>query len=179
MSQKETNIKEQKHLILKTLLVLLCLSVVIGIVIYKIQKPQHHLSKTLEAQHMVTKAIANQKLHYADNVVIYDNTTDLKGMIESAKSNVLDKPDITILLYSDGCKRCNRHKMYLAQWAVNHSSKKHVVITVNDDTDIKRLQKYFVIPDWYHYPTALTYSDLNSKQPYQISKRHDLWKDLK
>lgn len=179
MNQKETNIKDKKHLILKTLLVLLCLSVVIGIVIYKAQKPKHHLSKTLEAQHMVSKTIADQKLHYANNVVIYNNKTNIKEIIESAKSNILDKPDITILLYSDGCRRCNTHKMYLAQWALSHSDKRHVMITVNDNTDIKKLQKYFVIPDWYHYPTALTYNDLNGEQPYQISKRYELWKDLK
>lgn len=176
--KKQTN---KKSLAIKAILFVLGVGIILGLIIAGVQNartPKHHLSPRLEAMHLVTKTIQNAKSNHYGNVIIYDKQTNLKSIIASRKSMPFDNPDITLVMYSDGCKRCNKHKQELANWIVNHSNSKHIVIAVNDETNIKKLQKYFVLPDFYHYPSAYTYKGFTGYKPYQISERYELWKQF-
>lgn len=126
-------------------------------IIFKLIQPavttNHPTSAELMRQGKVTSTL--KQASYSMNVIFYDE----KSTPDIAKANfdTSDYPKIDLLLYSDGCNRCNQERKQLRDKVKQLDKQNDLVVLINSDQNIQPLKKYFEIPKEYQYPTLLTY----------------------
>lgn len=170
MNKKQIN--KKANIVLMCTLIALCLS---GIILYQkhiTKQTQSELRhneyvqqankvKKLYKEKKVTKALlyATKKNHL--NVKFYDenniNSLDYDLLKNKIKTNELKT--ISILMYSDGCPRCNKEKEQLAKYITKHSNGSNLILAINRLRGNNRLENEFQLPKYYHYPSHFIYTD--------------------
>lgn len=132
-------------------------------------KREHHLSADLMRQGKVTQAFKNA--HFTSDVVFYDPKTTPD--IAKANFDTDEYQAIDLLMYSDGCKTCNHKKETLVKNVKRLVQKKHLVILINSDQNLKPLRAKFKFPADYNFPTVFSFTK-NSDGDLFLSDKYDL-----
>lgn len=113
----------------------------------------HPTSAELMRQGKVTATF--KQAPYSMNVIFYDEKTTPD--IAKANFDTSDYQKIDLLLYSDGCNRCNQERKQLKAKVKQLDEQDDLVVLINSNQNVQSLRKYFEIPKDYQYPTLLTY----------------------
>ena len=132
-------------------------------------KKEHHLSADLMRQGKVTQAFKDA--HFTNDVVFYDPKTTPD--IAKANFDTDEYQAIDLLMYSDGCKTCNHKKATLVKDVKHLVQKKHLVILVNSNQNLKPLRAKFKFPTDYSFPTVFSFTK-NSDGDLFLSDKYDL-----
>lgn len=153
---------------------------------------QNHKQKTAEENpdtkqaivynakhHTVTKYLTNFSEKQRLNVKAYSggiqNKLDLTTAIAKLKTGEYNR--ITLLMYFDGCPYCVKERPELATVIKHYAKAKSPVFIINNSREAKKLKlnKYFTLPSYYHYPSLFEYDakdnqGLNDQDKLQLTK---------
>lgn len=180
------NKKSQWFKILQGVLDCVLIAILI-LLIKRTSNNQKYVSKTsqhqplgimeLQKKHKVTKALKKTVTDDQLNVMFYDRTTvnnlDLDQIKEQLKVKQLDS--VTLLMYSDGCPRCNKEIPKLNRYLIKNSTDSNLIICINASRGIQSLYHKFQIPADFHYPSIFTYrQDMTSDGRLKLIDRQFL-----
>lgn len=129
--------------------------------------------------HTVTKYLTNFSEKQRLNVKAYSGETqnklDLTTAIAKLKTGEYNR--ITLLMYFDGCPYCVKERPELATVIKHYAKAKSPVFIINNSREAKelKLNKYFTLPSYYHYPSLFEYDSkdnqgLNGQDKLQLTK---------
>lgn len=129
--------------------------------------------------HTVTKYLTNFSEKQRLNVIAYSggtqNKLDLTTAIAKLKTGEYNR--ITLLMYFDGCPYCVKERPELATVIKQYAKAKSPVFIINNSREAKdlKLNKYFTLPSYYHYPSLFEYDSkdnqgLNDQDKLQLTK---------
>lgn len=132
-------------------------------------KKEPGLSESLMRQGEVTKAF--KAADFPSSVIFYDEKTTPDIALNDF--DVSEYRQIDLLMYSDGCERCNRNKQGLVKNVKHLIKKKDLVILINSDQNLKPLRKHFKFPKDYMYPTVFSFNK-NEDSEIRLVNQTDL-----
>lgn len=115
---------------------------------------QHHLSADLMRKGQVTQTF--KAAHFTSDVTFYDPKTTPD--VAQANFDTGEYQAIDLLMYSDGCKTCNHKRQELVRDVKHLVQRKHLVILVNSNQNLKPLRKKFRFPYDYSFPTVFSFT---------------------
>lgn len=128
-------------------------------------KKTHHLSENLMQKGAVTAAF--KAANYPSNVVFYDPKTTPD--VALANFDTSEYQQIDLVMYSDGCQTCNKKRNTLVRQVAALAKKHHLIILINSNQNLKPLRKSFDFPDYYDYPSLLSFTKNNNGKIVLIS----------
>lgn len=130
---------------------------------------KHGLSESLMHKGEVTKTFKQANL--PNSVIFYDEKTTPDIALNDF--DVSEYHQIDLLMYSDGCERCNNNKTELVKGVKRLIKKRDLVILINSNQNLKPLRKHFKFPKDYTYPTVFSF-DKNEDGEIRLVNQSDL-----